>query len=848
MDYVGALMKMIIKLSLLFCCCALQANFITLQDAQKFAAAYPENPKPDTNDYLNPVYKNTYRANAPRLWKRVLKKVGLYRKPLFSSKKFKELLIKSTAARENRGFKDRFVAGFMTEPNTEFVIFGDINGAFHSFVRDLTELKRMGYIDDTLKIIKPNCYFVFIGTNANRSPYTLETMDLLLSFGEKNPDNVIMARSRFMDKGYWSYFGMGSQLKEFAYMVSKENTPLETEVGNYFNTIALAFYLVTTESREHIARFSAYGRDNQELKERKFGTFFESLQPGKMAVWDTKNKEQTPKKVHIEELFRVPDRTMIYSPSKGLDNPDDEGGAEVWLIFSGPTFTNQKLHDFHYDAFAILNIGKSIRNSTISLYNRDIYLNEPFKLFFKKQLADISQNNFLVGSSIDLSSSLSGAGRPVNRGITTAFVQINEAGGIHGKDLQVYIMDDKYSPDNALKNYNTLYDEYGIRIFLSPVGSVTVLTLLDRMKSGDVFVAFPVTGSRDFRQPDIKGVVNLRASSADEVKALISYMVNVAKVKKIGFFFQDDAYGQGPLKIASEELKKHGFDKWVEIPYARGTTDFSKQVSMIRGSGIEALGLFSVSAQTREFIYQLDISSLVGIQLFSLSYVVDTNFMEFIKKNGLKVISAQTLPDPERSQVEIVKEYREAMDKEKIPYSPFSLEGYISTRLFGDIANKIEAPVTKEKLIEYVPTIKNYEWKGLVLNFNPETHELTNNVWINPGDGTPWIDAKAFIKREEELAPTQPALSALGTESPVIKERVQRVDSTKNVDNTAKQEGVKPLPIPPVIPEISQQLEAVKNTDVTQSTAKNNFRSNGRRTLVKEDSIIESKRRSVVAI
>jgi len=812
-------MKVIVNILIILLCSTLQANFITLQDAQNYAAAYPENPKPDTDDYLNPVYRSTYRKHAPRLWKRVLKKVGLYRKPIFSSQKFKQLLIKTAAARENRGFKDRFVSGLMVEPTTEFVVFADIYGAFHSFVRDLTELKRMGYIDEQLRIIKPNCYFIFMGTNANRSPYVLETLDLLLSFCEKNLDNAIMARSRFMDKGYWSYFGMGSQLKEFAYMASEEKIPLEDEVGNYFNTIGLAFYVVTPATHESVGRFSSYGRDNTELKENLFGSFFELLQPGKISIWDTKNKEKTPKKVHVEELFRVPERSLVYSPSQGLNKAEDEGGAEVWNSFSGPSLINQKLHDFHYDAFAILTLGENVRGSVFTLYNRDIYKKMSFKMAFKVKLIDLMKNNFLVGCSLDLSSGVSGAAKPVNRGMALAATQINKDGGIHGKNLEIYAMDDKYNPALALQNYNTMYDEYGIRIFITPNSSGPVLTLLDRMKKGEVFVAFPIAGTGELRKPDVKGVVNLRASNEEEVIALITYMIEQMKIKKFGFLYQNDAYGIGSLEISRKILKEHGFTDWIEVPYGRGSNDFSKQVRIIRNSGIEALGLFSTAAQAREFISQIDISSLTGMKLFALSYVMENNFREFLKRTGLPVVSSQSIPDPDHSQMEIVKEYRDVMNQTKIPYSVFSLEGYIATRLFGDIANKIEAPVTVDKLIDYMPTIKDYDWKGLKLNFNPQTRQLTHNMWIDLGDGTPWIDAQYFLKKDEKHTISQTDVPYASSVSLVPIRRAANDNSIQSqsvemLENNM--DGAKPEPVDKVHTSVIESKMAVEEEKGTE--------------------------------
>jgi hypothetical protein len=56
-----------------------------------------------------------------------------------------------------------------------------------------------------------------------------------------------------------------------------------------------------------------------------------------------------------------------------------------------------------------------------------------------------------------------------------------------------------------------------------------------------------------------------------------------------------------------------------------------------------------------------------------------------------------------------------------------------------DTLKKLELPITQEKFNQKIESFKNYNFKGIVLNFNSQTRELTNCTWIETPNGT-WIE------------------------------------------------------------------------------------------------------------
>ncbi len=99
----------------------------------------------------------------------------------------------------------------------------------------------------------------------------------------------------------------------------------------------------------------------------------------------------------------------------------------------------------------------------------------------------------------------------------------------------------------------------------------------------------------------------------------------------------------------------------------------------------------------------------------------------------------QVVPDPKTSMLPIVKEYREEIKKQGLKPNVFALESYITSSITFRAIKRVEGPLTMDKLIEQFEKMHNFDYKGIILNFNPKTRSLAHQYWINTGEG-PWVE------------------------------------------------------------------------------------------------------------
>ena len=460
----------------------------------------------------------------------------------------------------------------------------------------------------------------------------------------------------------------------------------------------------------------------------------------------SKDHEVRNKKIEIKAYITGEDRSTRYHKTDGLTMISSIGGATNWLVFSSPTERSQQLYKFFYDAFVQINVKDGIQDWTISLFNQKLPKRAGFResvVFnlvggwqLNKKDDQSKEKPLLFGSTMDLSKGASPIGKRVKDGLEIAFDKEHRTNEVPGIIPDLVTVDDEYTPRKT-RNAVEQMMQNGVSIFIGSQGSASLESYLDLIQDGKVLVLFPFTGAPIFRKPNLKYLIHYRGSYIREGEVLMNYAIKDLKSKKIAIFYQDDAFGRGALEGAQRELKAAGISNFVEVAHERNLVDYKKQAAKIQDFNPDTI-LFSTNALAiRGLIRQMGVQYFAGKTLLGLSVYEDA-FERFLKEKGLTFILIRMVPDPATSDLEIVKEYREWADRHNMAYDKVSLEQFINANILFEILRTIEKPVTSEKIIATAENMKNYPFKGLVLDFNPATRELSGDLWLDVGQDE-WI-------------------------------------------------------------------------------------------------------------
>lgn len=171
-----------------------------------------------------------------------------------------------------------------------------------------------------------------------------------------------------------------------------------------------------------------------------------------------------------------------------------------------------------------------------------------------------------------------------------AVEQINRAGGLQGRPLQLRIVDDSGSENAAVLGANALYDDASV---VAVVGHVT---------SGTSIAAARVYGagtrplpmiSPTASSPELSGInaftFRVCPNDLQHGPALARYARNRLNAKRAAILYLNDDYGRGVRAAFAAEFARLGGTVVELDPFLGSTASIEPYISRMRGTGVDVL-------------------------------------------------------------------------------------------------------------------------------------------------------------------------------------------------------------------------------------------------------------------
>ncbi len=705
-------------------------SFETLDDLETYAKRAEEFPKPDNSNWLDLDYSSYHAKESPNtLISHLMQMLGLKKKAPNVAEQFHDLLLKLTNGQASKEATNTVLL-LDPLPDTAIVVWTDLLGSFHSLVRALRQLYKQKYIDNNL-ILQPKCYFIFNGNTLGSSPALLEMFLVITKLMYKNPKQVFYLKGSQEKDKIWLDTPLKSEITQ---RVGGLKIPLAELITNFFASLPQAMYIKLPDAQSFV-RIASSGLEQPFLNEKTSHVLIESKNVVKHISIDQKKASESS--ILVKALLRSELNPITYRIINGLILIGPENGAITWSSFSAATQAAQKLYKSHIDAFVILKTAADAKDWSITLYTQDLLKKLGFEAKKYRLLTGQASNQksytnkLAIGCTLDLTNEVATISKRLELGMNLAANKENEVGP-YPSFLQLIFLNDSYSPQIANLNVQEFLTVYKTPLILSPTGATTTEALLPLIKEKKILVIFPWTGSAALRKPELTHIFHLRASYAVETKKLLMFALDTLKLKSFAFFYQDDSLGLDCFEEAKKILEKTENTTWIGVSHVRNNLDVKKAAKTITDFSPEAIVFFSLYAPSTALINAIELDVLAEKTLMGVSTVSDT-FKLFLKSKGLQFIISHTSPDPFKSELPLVKEYREAMKSVHYEQSltTYSLEGFIDMQVLVELLSRIKGPVTMDAIIEQAEAIKNFNFKGLMLNFNSDTRELRDDVWID---------------------------------------------------------------------------------------------------------------------
>lgn len=351
----------------------------------------------------------------------------------------------------------------------------------------------------------------------------------------------------------------------------------------------------------------------------------------------------------------------------------------------------------------------------------------------------VHADKIVLGQSAALGGPAAALGTGMKTGLMAAFKEANDAGGVHGRKIELISYDDGYEPERAIANTNKLIDQDKVFALIGEVGTPTSKAAQPISTAKMIPFIGPFTGAGFLRDPKNSNVINVRATYDQETEAWIKHLTEDLGFKNIAILYQDDGFGRVGLSGVTKAMDKRGLKISAEGTYPRNTTAVKKAILAIKKVKPEAVVMVGAYKPIAEFI-KLAKTVKMDAVFVNISFVGSKALSKELGPDGAGVVITQVVPFPWDAGLPVVAQYQKALKALDAKEEPgfVSLEGYLVGRLTIEALTKAGKDVTRKGLLDTIYKTGTFDLGGAKLEFGPGDNQGMGEVFLTviQPDGT----------------------------------------------------------------------------------------------------------------
>jgi len=343
----------------------------------------------------------------------------------------------------------------------------------------------------------------------------------------------------------------------------------------------------------------------------------------------------------------------------------------------------------------------------------------------------VSAGTILFGQVAALEGPSSALGQGMRQGILAAFNEVNAKGGVHGRKLNLVSRDDGYDPDRSIVQTKRMIEEDNVFALIGAVGTPTAVATVPISNARGVPYIGPFTGAEFLRNPELRSVVNIRASYGAEAEAWVKHLTEDLHVRSIAIFYQDDVFGRDGLAGVKLALAKRHMELTAEGTFERNTRAVGSAVRTLKRTEPEAVVMVGTYGPCAEFIKLAHKTGFNPI-FVNISFVGANALAKELGPQGKGVIVSQVVPFPWDASVKVVADYQAAERALDPALKPefVSLEGYLAGRLVA-AALKLAGPdPTRAEMLRLINEVGRFDISGNIMTFGPKARDVPPKVFL----------------------------------------------------------------------------------------------------------------------
>lgn len=193
-----------------------------------------------------------------------------------------------------------------------------------------------------------------------------------------------------------------------------------------------------------------------------------------------------------------------------------------------------------------------------------------------------------IGQVIPITGEAAESGQYHKWGAELAVDEVNKAGGVKGRPLQLVFEDDKTTNPGAVAALQRLLEDQEIPAILGSIRSTQVQAMLPTINEAAVPVMIGGT-NYGLTHSGSRWVFRFRPNDSFSAQVLAKFVVQELKKGKVAVIFANDAFGQGGRDLVVKALEGLNVKPVLVQGYNNHEKDFTAVLTALKQSGADSL-------------------------------------------------------------------------------------------------------------------------------------------------------------------------------------------------------------------------------------------------------------------
>ncbi len=332
----------------------------------------------------------------------------------------------------------------------------------------------------------------------------------------------------------------------------------------------------------------------------------------------------------------------------------------------------------------------------------------------------VTDSSIILGETIGVTGIIAGPVKEMIEGAQAYFASVNKQGGVHGRKIEVRVMDDKFDPATAAANAETLIKKEHVFALFQNRGTPHTEAILPILTANRVPLIAPSTGAAIFHTPVNHWVFHIRAKYQDEVAKGVEHFATVG-LSAIGLLHVDDSFGRDGLEGFNKAMAARKLTPVITASFDRVKPNYDATAAQIIKANPSALIVVSSAKNTIDVIKAIRRQG-GKMQIMTLSNNSSQAFVKDLGAAGVGVVVSQITPAPDLLSTMLGQEFKNAAKANNATVSYAAMEGFVNAKVLVEGLRRAGRNLTRESFIHAMESMQRTDFGGLMVTYGPDDH------------------------------------------------------------------------------------------------------------------------------